>query len=102
MQKFGRLKGATKVTAADKIYKRVKGASTFKSPVPKDIDSTVALQSGDAANPTPYWDIGVDDTGQFVQIVDTSFDDASCFLRDDPKEGLTGNLSDTLQVGNVL
>jgi len=102
MQKFGRLKDAIKVSPADNNSKRVKGTSTLKSPVPKDINSTVALQSGDAANPTPYWDIGVDGTGQFVQIVDTGFDDASCFLRDGPEEGLTGNLSDTLQVGIVL
>ena len=35
-----------------------------------------------------------------VQVVDTGFDDASCLLRDGPKQGLSGNLSDTLQVMN--
>jgi len=72
------------------------------SPTPKDIDSAVALQSGNAANPTPYWDIGMNGAGQLVQICDTGFDDASCLLRDGPKQGLTGNLSDTLQVIEMI
>ena len=30
--------------------------------------SVAALMSGDAQNPTPFWDLGVDGTGQIVQV----------------------------------
>ena len=36
---------------------------------------------------TPLWDIGINGTGQFVQVTDTGFDDASCFLRGDAGYG---------------
>ena len=81
-----------------KEFEAAKGAPATHPPSPKDFDSAAALQSGDAANPTPYWDVGVDGTNQFVQVCDTGFDDASCLLRDGQKQGLTGGLSDTLQV----
>jgi hypothetical protein len=81
-----------------KEFEAAKGAPATHPPSPKDFDSAAALQSGDAANPTPYWDVGVNGTNQFVQVCDTGFDDASCLLRDGQKQGLTGGLSDTLQV----
>lgn len=63
--------------------------ATKPSPSPKDLKSAISLQTGDASNSTPYWDIGVDGEGQYVQVVDTGFDDASCFLREGPKRNLT-------------
>jgi hypothetical protein len=30
--------------------------------------AVVALQSGDAANPTPFWDLGIQGQGEFVQV----------------------------------
>ena len=96
------MKGAAKGTKEASMLSRMQSSKTASnsSPAPKDFDSAVSLQSGDAANPTPYWDIGVDGSSQLVQVVDTGFDDASCLLRDGPKQGLSGNLSDTLQVMN--
>ena len=94
------MKGAAKGTKTASMLSGMKSSklASTSSPAPKDYDSAVSLQSGDATNPTPYWDIGVDGSSQFVQVVDTGFDDASCLLRDGPKQGLSGNLSDTLQV----
>mgnify|MGYP002214581036 CR=1 FL=1 len=43
--------------------------------------------SGSALGATPLWDIGINGTGQFVQVTDTGFDDASCFLRGDAGYG---------------
>jgi subtilisin family serine protease len=62
-----------------------------------------SLQSGSASDPTPFWDIGVDGSGMFVQVVDTGFDDASCFLRDTMTESaaassLTGAFASGVQV----
>ena len=62
-----------------------------------------SLQSGNASDPTPFWDIGVDGSGMFVQVVDTGFDDASCFLRDTMTESaaassLTGDFASGVQV----
>ena len=96
------MEGAAEGAKVASMLSSAKSSKTTSksSPAPKDFDSAVSLQSGDAANPTPYWDIGVDGTSQFVQVVDTGFDDASCLLRDGPKEGLSGNQSDTLQVMN--
>jgi len=93
------MKGLSRRVAAAQILSSRKSENNTKSsPALKDIASAVALQSGNAANPTPYWDIGINGANQFVQICDTGFDDASCLLRDGPKQGLSGNLSHTLQV----
>ena len=43
--------------------------------------------SDSALGATPLWDIGINGTGQFVQVTDTGFDDASCFLRGDAGYG---------------
>ena len=99
-KEISRVKGAAKNAQAAGMLSSAESSKTASksSPAPKDFDSAVSLQSGDATNPTPYWDIGVNGTNQLVQVVDTGFDDASCLLRDGPKQGLSGNLSDTLQV----
>jgi hypothetical protein len=83
-------------------FKPIKSAPAMGSkggnPAAKDFNSAVSLQSGDPLNPTPYWDVGVTGANQYVQISDTGFDDASCLLRDGPKNGLSGDLNPTLQV----
>jgi subtilisin family serine protease len=69
--------------------------------VPMNERATGTVQSGGSG--TPLWDIGVNGTGQFAQVVDTGFDDASCFLRDLNSESLlTGSLSSTKQVARSL
>jgi hypothetical protein len=44
--------------------------------------AVTALQSGDSNKPYPFWNAGINGSNQFVQVTDTGFDDASCFLRD--------------------
>jgi hypothetical protein len=44
--------------------------------------AVTALQSGDSNKPYPFWNAGIDGSNQYVQVTDTGFDDASCFLRD--------------------
>ena len=44
--------------------------------------AVTALQSGNANQPYPFWRAGINGSNQFVQVTDTGFDDASCFLRD--------------------
>lgn len=98
-EEYFRSKGLTEAGGARNEVSSAKSEIASKpSPSPKDWNSAISLQTGDASNPTPYWDIGVDGKGQYVQVVDTGFDDASCFLRDGPKRNLTGNLNDRLQV----
>jgi subtilisin family serine protease len=57
-----------------------------------------ALQSGEVES-TPLWDMGVTGQGQVVQVADTGFDDASCFLRDTGSAtSLTGHFNGAFQV----
>ena len=44
--------------------------------------AVTALQSGDSSKPYPFWGVGINGSDQYVQVTDTGFDDASCFLRD--------------------
>jgi len=44
--------------------------------------AVTALQSGNASMPYPFWNAGINGSNQYVQVTDTGFDDASCFLRD--------------------
>jgi subtilisin family serine protease len=44
--------------------------------------AVTALQSGDSSKPYPFWSVGINGSDQYVQVTDTGFDDASCFLRD--------------------
>jgi hypothetical protein len=66
--------------------------------------SVGALQSGDSNNMSPFWDIGIDGTGEYVQVADTGFDDGSCFLIDDPstRSSLTGNFNFDVQIARSL
>jgi hypothetical protein len=60
---------------------------------------STALQSGSSAQPYPFWGIGINGSGQFVQVTDTGADDASCFLRDfDVAASLTGVFNSNAQV----
>lgn len=62
--------------------------------------AVTALQSGDATKPSPYWDAGIDGSNQYVQVTDTGFDDASCFLRDTDESAsvLTGSFNSDVQL----
>ena len=95
------LKAAVKVLARD-------ASISAKPRVPEDRTANKrslnfmavhALQSGDVGT-TPLWDAGITGGGQLVQVVDTGFDDASCFLRDtDATDGdLTGSFNGDVQV----
>ena len=76
-------------------------AESRPRPKPRRANSVAVtgLQSGDSLDPTPLWDAGLTGSGQFVQVTDTGFDDASCFLRDTgSKASLTGAFSSSNQV----
>jgi len=66
--------------------------------------SVGALQSGDSNDMSPFWDIGIDGSGEYVQVADTGFDDGSCFLIDDPstRPSLTGNFNFDVQIARSL
>jgi subtilisin family serine protease len=50
-------------------------------------------------NGQSLWDYNITGSGQFVQVTDTGFDDASCWLRDtDSASNLTGDLNTDYQV----
>jgi hypothetical protein len=64
-----------------------------------NVISTTSLQSGDSGDPNPFWDLGLDGTGQFVEVADTGFDDASCFFRPVGSASvLTGDFNGDVQV----
>ena len=44
--------------------------------------AATSLQSSDVSDPRPAWAVGLTGAHQLVQVVDTGFDDASCWLRD--------------------
>ena len=44
--------------------------------------AVTALQPGSSNKPYPFWNAGINGSNQFVQITDSGFADASCFLRD--------------------
>jgi hypothetical protein len=54
--------------------------------------AVTALQSGSSSRPYPFWSAGINGSNQYVQIADSGFDDASCFLRntDESKSVLKG------------
>jgi len=79
-----------------------KGAGEVKVPAPKrslNFMAVQALQSGDVGT-SPLWDAGITGGSQLVQVTDTGFDDASCFLRDSgATDGdLTGSFNGDVQV----
>ena len=64
--------------------------------------AVTALQSGTSGS-APLWAIGVNGSGQFVQVTDTGFDDASCFFRDyESSAFLTGDFNSEFQVARSL
>jgi hypothetical protein len=66
---------------------------------PMNTIATTALQSGDESEPNPFWSLGINGTGQFVEVADTGFDDASCFFRPiDSASQLTGSFNADVQV----
>ena len=78
------------------------GPQEEAAPAPKrslNFMAVHALQSGDVGS-APLWSAGIMGGGQLVQVTDTGFDDASCFLRDtDATDGdLTGSFNGDVQV----
>jgi subtilisin family serine protease len=81
-----------------------KDVASAESPQPRALNSVavIALQSGSTGS-APLWAIGVNGTGQYVQVTDTGFDDASCFLRDfGSAASLTGGFNADYQVTRSL
>jgi hypothetical protein len=62
--------------------------------------AVTALQSGSSSRPYPFWSAGINGSNQYVQIADSGFDDASCFLRntDESKSVLKGPFNFDVQL----
>jgi len=83
------------------VPKDVSSADMHQPRMLNDIAKT-ALLSGSTGS-APLWAIGVNGTGQIVQVTDTGFDDASCFFRDYGSAAhLTGNFNSNYQVARSL
>jgi len=81
-----------------------KGTSSADESQPRKLNdiAKTALLSGITGS-APLWAIGVNGTGQIVQVSDTGFDDASCFFRDyGSAASLTGAFNSVYQVTRSL